>query len=101
MPASELIGWVEFGVAVVAFFLGAWSVVRGISIIAASELSEIKKIQSQLGMTVATGGLSPADLADLIEAVAKLLAVKSGPGAFLCLLGLALGVGGWFLLTQL
>jgi hypothetical protein len=37
-------------------------------------------------------------VAKIIEQITKLLAADFGPGAFLCLFGLVLGIGGYFLL---
>jgi hypothetical protein len=99
---------VKFLVALAAFLIGGYSAWKGIQIIIARELNELKKAAREtLSDTIAIlrkGQKAPISLDDVIkfvDAVTKLLGVKTGPGAFLCLFGLALGVAGYWVLTSI
>jgi len=104
----QIIMVVKLLVAVAAFVIGVCSAWKGIQIIIARELNELEKAARETLSDTATklrGGLpAPISLDDatkFVDAVTKLLGVKTGPGAFLCLFGLALGLTGYWVLTSI
>lgn len=104
----QIIMVVKLLIALTAFVIGAVSAWNGVQIITARELKELegtaKKALSDAGDKLQRGekpSIPLEDLTKFIEAVAKLLGVKTGPGAFLCLFGLALGIAGYWVLTSI
>lgn len=104
----QIIMIVKLLLALTAFVMGAVSAWNGVQIIIARELKELegtaRRTLSDASDKLQRGekpSIPLEDIAKLVEAVTKLLGVKTGPGAFLCLFGLALGAAGYLVLISI
>ncbi len=103
---APILPYVKLFVALLAFFIGGYSAWNGVQIVVAREL---KDLEEKARKALADASESPKrksadapsleDATKLVEAVTKLLGVKTGPGAFLCLFGLVLGIAGYLILV--
>lgn len=102
MSIAQVVTVIRLLAALAAFGIGAVSAWRGVQIIVARELKDLEKRVAD-DLTTALSGpgaaVSVDELAKLLDALTKLLGAKSGPGAFLCVFGLALGAAGYFILA--